>query len=53
LLAKWRPGKHERLHIIAAILDRILWIRQSRASFVQSSKLLKAIKVVEKALKAF
>jgi hypothetical protein len=53
LLAKWRPGKHERLHIIAAFLDRNLWIRQSRASFVQCSKLLKANKVVEKVLKAF
>jgi hypothetical protein len=53
LLAKWRPGKHKCLHIIAALLDRNLWIRQSRASFVQCSKLLKAIKVVENMLKAF
>jgi hypothetical protein len=53
LLAKWRPGKHERLYVIAAFFDRNLWIRQSRASFVQYSKLLKATKVAEKVLKAF
>jgi hypothetical protein len=53
LLAKWRPGKHELLHFIAAVLDRNLWIKQSRASFVECLKLLKAIKVVENVLKAF
>ena len=50
---KWRPGRHEVLHFIAAFLDRNLWIKQSRASFVQCLKLLKAIKVVEKVLKTF
>jgi hypothetical protein len=34
-------------------LDRNLWIKQSRASFVECLKLLKATKVVEKVLKAF
>jgi hypothetical protein len=53
LLAKWCPEKHEFLHFIAAFLDRNLWIKQSRASFVECLKLLKAIKVVEKVLKAF
>jgi hypothetical protein len=45
LLAKWRPKKHELLHFIAAFLDRNLWIKQSRAPFVECLKLLKAIKV--------
>jgi hypothetical protein len=31
----------------------VFWIKQSRASFVECLKLLKAIKVVEKVLKAF
>jgi hypothetical protein len=53
LLANWRPGKHELLHFVAAFLDRNLWIKQSRASFVEYLKLLKAIKVAEKVLKAF
>jgi hypothetical protein len=53
LLAKGHPEKHERLYFIAALLDRNLWIKQSRASFVECLKLLKAIKVVEKVLKAF
>jgi hypothetical protein len=52
-IAKWRPEKHELLHFIAAFLDLNLWIKQSRASFVECLKLLKAIKVVENALKAF
>jgi hypothetical protein len=47
LLGRWRPGKHELLHFIAAFLDRNLWIKQSRASFVECLKLLKAIKDVE------
>jgi hypothetical protein len=41
------------LHFIAAFLDRNLWIKQSRASFVECLKLLKAIKVAEKVLKTF
>jgi hypothetical protein len=53
LLGRWRPGKHEILHFIAAFLDRNLWIKQSRASFVECIKFLKAIKVVEKVLKTF
>jgi hypothetical protein len=53
LLGRWRPGKHELLHFIAAFLDRNLWIKQPRASFVECLKLLKAIKVVEKVLKTF
>jgi hypothetical protein len=40
-------------YYIAAFLDRNLWIKQSRASFVECLKLLKAIKVVEKVLKGF
>jgi hypothetical protein len=52
LLAKWRPEKNEILHFIAAFLHRHLWIKQSRTSFVECLKLLKAIKVVEKVLKA-
>jgi hypothetical protein len=35
LLAKWRPEKHELLHFIADFFDRNLWIKQSRASFVE------------------
>jgi hypothetical protein len=50
MVGRWRPGKHELLHFITAFLDRNLWIKQSRASFVkclkQLKKLLKAIKVV-------
>jgi hypothetical protein len=58
LLAKWRPEKPTNFCIllIAAFLDRNLWIKQTRALFVESLeclKLLKAIKVVEKVLKAF
>jgi hypothetical protein len=53
LLAKWHSEKHELLHFIAAFLDRNLWIKQSRASFVECLKLLKTIKVAEKVLKAF
>jgi hypothetical protein len=53
LLAKWRPEKHELLHFIADFFDRNLWIKQSRASFVECLKFLKAIKVVENVLKAF
>ena len=53
LLAKWRPEKHELLHFIADFLDRNLSIKQSRASFVECLKFLKAIKVVENVLKAF
>jgi hypothetical protein len=53
LVAKWRPEKQELLHFIAAFLDRNLWIKQSRASFVECLELFKAIKVVEKVLKAF
>jgi hypothetical protein len=53
LLAKWRSEKHELFHFIAAFLDRYLWIKQSKASFVEWLKLLKAIKVVEKVLKSF
>jgi hypothetical protein len=53
LLAKWRPEKHELLHFTVAFLDRTLWIKQSRASFIECLKLLKAIKVAEKVLKAF
>ena len=52
-IAKWRPEKHELLHFIATFLNRNLWIKQSKTSFVECLKLLKAIKVVEKVLKAF
>jgi hypothetical protein len=53
LLGRWRPEKHELLHFIAAFLGRNLWIKQSRASFGECLKLLKAIKVIEKVLKTF
>jgi hypothetical protein len=47
--------KHELLQFIAAFSDRNLWIKQSRASFVEclNLKLSNAIKVVGKVLKAF
>ena len=41
------------LHFIADFLDRNLWIKQARASFVECLTFLKAIKVVENVLKAF
>jgi hypothetical protein len=47
VLAKWSTEKHELLHFIAAFLDRNLWIKQSRISFVECLKSLKAIKVAE------
>jgi hypothetical protein len=53
LPGRWRPGKHEIFHFIAAFLDRILWTKQSIAKFVECLKLLNAIKVVEKVLKTF
>jgi hypothetical protein len=42
LLGRWRPGKHELLHFIAAFLDRNLWIKQSRASIDEC--LIKVVK---------
>jgi hypothetical protein len=53
LLGRWRPGKHELSHFIAAFLDLNLWIKQSSASFVECLKLLKAIEVVENVFKTF
>jgi hypothetical protein len=42
-----------RCTLYCGFLDRNLWIKQSRASLVECLKLLRAIKVVEKVLKAF
>ena len=50
---KMPPPTGKSLKKALAFLHRNLWIKQSRASFVECSKLLKAIKVAEKVLKAF
>jgi hypothetical protein len=54
LLGRCCPGKQELLYFIAVFWIEIYGLNNhARASFVECLKLLKAIKVVEKVLKAF